>query len=194
MPAPGHRRVALAASLALALVAPARARGDDVRVPLAMQADLLFMIAAHDRNLPSRAAGEVRTLILTKASDDSQSGAAQFRTAARARASIGGLPHAVEVVPFTTADALAELCRARRLAIVFLAPGFSGAEARAIGQALDGASVLTAAAAPSVARRGVVLGFDLVSGRVKLLLDRAQAAKQRVAFSADVLGLMAESS
>ena len=34
---------------------------------------------------------------------------------------------------------------------------------------------------------------DLVSGRAKLLVDLPQAAKQHVAFGADVLGLMAVS-
>ena len=53
--------------------------------------------------------------------------------------------------------------------------------------------MLTVSAVPALVKQGVVLGFDLTAGRAKLLVDLNQAAKQRVAFGADVLGLMAVS-
>jgi hypothetical protein len=186
-----HARAALLALVALAAARPARA--EDVPVPVGLQADLLYVIAAHDRNLTARAAGQVRTLVVAKSGDDAAHAAAQFRTAAAAKATVAGLPHAVEASTFTTAAALAEACQTRHLAIVYLAPGFTAAEAGAIGHALEGANVLTVAASPAMVKKGVVLGFDLVSGRAKLLVDLTQAAKQRVAFGADVLGLMAVS-
>ncbi|BDG06921.1 YfiR/HmsC family protein [Anaeromyxobacter paludicola] len=179
--------------VALALAGPGAARAEDVPVPLNLQADLLFMIAGHDHNLAARAGGEVRTLVLTKAGNESAHAAAQFKVAAAGKAKVAGLPHAVEVAPYAGAAELAETCRARRLSIVYLTPGFTAAEAGAIGQALEGGNVLTVAAAPAMVKRGVVLGFDLVSGRAKLLVDLKQAAKQRVSFGADVLGLMAVS-
>jgi hypothetical protein len=172
---------------------PARGRAEDVPVPVNLQADLLFMIAGHDHNLPARGGGEVRTLVLTKASDDSTRAAAQFKAAAAAKAVVAGLPHSVEVARFTGGPALAEACKAKRLAIIYLTPGFSAADATAIGQALAGGNVLTVAASPAMVKQGVVLGFDLVAGRAKLLVDLTQAAKQHVAFGPDVLGLMAVS-
>jgi hypothetical protein len=176
-----------------ALLAAAPAGAEDVSVPVNLQADLLLMIAAHDHNLPTRAGGEVRTLILTKAGDDSNAAAAQFKARATSKTVIATLPHSIEVARFTTAAALAETCKTRRLSIIYLTPGFTEADATAIGRALEGTSVLTAAASPSMVKKGVVLGFDLVSGRAKLLVDLTQAAKQRVAFGPDVLGLMAVS-
>ena len=182
--------MALLLVAAMSLAAPAATRAENVTVPVGLQAELLFMVAGHDRNLPARGGGVVRTLILTKATDDSARCAAQFKKVAVARLAVAGLPHSVEVASFTTASALAQECRARHLAIIYLTPGFTGAEVAAMGQALEGCSVLTVSASPAMVKRGAVLGFDLVSGRAKLLVDPTQAAKQRVAFGADVLGLM----
>ncbi len=180
------------AALLAALALPARA--EDVPVPINLQADLLFMIAAQDRNLPERAGEVVRVLIVVKAGEEAARAAAQFKAAAAAgKPKVAGLPHAEEVVPFAGAAALAEACKARRAAILYLAPGFTGAEATAIGQALEGGNVLSAAAEPGLVTKGVVLGFDLVAGRAKLLVDLTQAGKQRVSFSPEVLGLMAVS-
>ncbi len=183
--------VALAAALALTVAASAEA--EEIPVPSNLQAELLLMIAAHDRNLPARAGGEVRTAVIARAGDEAAKGVEAFRAAAAAKATVAGLPHAVEVIPFTTAHALAELVKARKLAIVYLGPGFTTEEAGAIGQELSGADVLTASAAPALVKKGVVLGFDLVSGRAKLLADLTQAGKQHVAFGPEVLGLMAVS-
>lgn len=179
-------------ALFCALLAPAAGvRADEVVVPVSLQAELLFMIAAHDTNLPARAGGEVRVLIAVKPGEQASRAAAQFKAAASSRPRIAGLPHREEVVPFEGAASLAETCKARSAAILYLAPGFTVAEATAVGQALEGGNVLSASAEPMLVRKGVVLGFDLVGGRAKLLVDLTQAAKQRVSFSPEVLGLMA---
>ncbi|HYD42532.1 MAG TPA: YfiR/HmsC family protein [Anaeromyxobacter sp.] len=192
MPRPRAHGLALLGLLALG-AAPRAARAEDVPVPINLQAELLFMIAAHDRNLPARAGAEVRTLVLVKASDDSTRAAAQFKATAAAKPKVAGLPHAEETLTFTTAAAVAEACRAKGIAVLYLAPGFSAEEATAIGKALEGGNVLSASASPALVKKGVVLGFDLVSGRAKLLVDLTQAARQKVSFGADVLGLMAVS-
>jgi Tat protein translocase TatB subunit len=72
-----------------------------------------------------------------------------------------------------------------------MGPAPTDAEVAAIGEAFEGGNVLTASASPTIVKKGVVLGFDLVSGRAKLLIDLKQAAKQRVVFGPDILGLMA---
>lgn len=193
MPKPYASPALLAAAIALALALPARA--EEVPVPINLQAELLFMIAGHDQNLPARAGSEVRVLVLVKSGDEAaKAAAAQFQAAAAAaKPKVAGLPHAEEVLAYSTPAALAEACKARNVSVVWLAPGFSAAEATAIGQALEGGNVLTASAAPALVKKGVVLGFDLVSGRAKLLADLTQAAKQHVSFGPEVLGLMAVS-
>jgi hypothetical protein len=184
-------RLAATGALLLSLALAGAGRADDVAVPIGLQADLLFVIAGHDRNLPSRGDGQVLTLVLTKADAASARAAAQFKPAASAKTTVAGLPHQVQVMPFTSADALAATCREKKVSIVYLTPGFTAAEATAIGKALEGGNVLTVAAVPAMVKTGIVLGFDLVSGRAKLLIDLTQAAKQHVAFGPDVLGLMA---
>jgi hypothetical protein len=169
---------------------PAAPRADEIPVPVSLQAELLFMIAAHDQNLPARAGAEVKTLVLVKASEESARAAAQLRAIAATKAKVAGLPHSEETMPYGTAGAVADACRSRGVSIVYLTPGFTAAEATAIGEALAGGNVLSASASPGLVKQGVVLGFDLVSGRAKLLVDLTQAAKQRVSFGADVLGLM----
>ena len=132
-------------------------------------------------------------LIVVKPGEEAARAAAQLEAAAAGKPKLAGLPHAEEVVQFSGATALAATCKARSASIIYLAPGFTGAEATAIGQALEGGNVLTASAEPGLVKKGVVLGFDLVGGRAKLLVDLAQAGKQRVSFSAEVLRLVAVS-
>ena len=188
LPPSGLALLALAAA-----TAPAAVRAEEVPVPVNLQAELLFMIAAHDHNLPARAGAEVKTLILVKAIDESARAAAQLKATASAKPKVAGLPHSEETMAYTTAAAVADACRSKGIAILYLAPGFTAAEATAIGDALAGGNVLSASASPALVKKGVVLGFDLVSGRAKLLVDLTQAAKQRVSFGAEVLGLMAVS-
>ena len=80
--------------------------------------------------------------------------------------------------------------KSRKPAIVYVTAGFSDAEYAAIGQALDGLDVLSVAAAAAAVRKGIVLGFDLVSGKPKLLVDLPRANRQHVSLSANVLRLM----
>ncbi|HUK65942.1 MAG TPA: YfiR/HmsC family protein [Anaeromyxobacteraceae bacterium] len=175
----------------MALALPTASLAEEVSVPVNLQTEMLSMLAGHDRNLPARAGSEVHTLVLTKANDDSARAAAQFKAAAKPV--VAGLAQVVEVAAYGGAPALAEACKAKHLAIVYLTPGFTAAEATAIGQALEGGNVLTVAANPALVKKGIVLGFDLVSGRAKILVDLTQAAKQRVSFDPEVLGLMAVS-
>lgn len=163
---------------------------EDAPVPMALEAELLVRVAPYDKNLPARARDRLRTLILTKAgNDDSSRATAQLRVALGAIDRIGGLPHDEIVQPYTTKEALAALVRDQRVSIVFLTPGLSN-DVDAIRAALDGLDVLSASAMPSDVPRGIVLGFDLVSGKPKLVVNLTQMRRQNVAFAANVLKLM----
>jgi hypothetical protein len=180
-----------AALLAVALMLLGGAlRADDVAVPIPHQMDLLAKVASYDRNLAARAGGQVKIVVLTHAgSDESARVAGQAGKLLGEKGPIAGLPHEQSVVAFTDGPALARLCKAQRISIVYVTPGFSDAEIEAMGKALDGTDVLTASAVPGVVPRGLVLGFDLVSGRARLVVYLSQARKQRVDFGADVLNL-----
>lgn len=177
--------------LLFALVLVARdAAAEDVPVPTSLQAELLAKVAAYDRNLQARAGDRVHVLLVQKPGDDDSARAiVQMQGALGQIGSIGGMPHDEAVVSWGGAAALAQTIRAQRVAIVYFTPGFSG-DIDAIRAALAGVDVLSVAAVPDYVPRGIVLGFDIVEGKPKLLVNLSQAAKQNVAFKAEVLKMM----
>jgi hypothetical protein len=182
------RAPALAAALCIALLSSS-GRGEEVAVPVALQAELVAKVAAYDRNLAARAGDRVHVLIVVKAKDDGgASFAKSMQSALGGVDKIGGLPHDEATTTFAGAAALAEACKAKHVAIVYLAPGL-GDEVPAIRAALDGVNVLSVAAVASEVKRGIVLGFDLVSGKPKIVVHLGQARRQDVAFKAELLKL-----
>jgi hypothetical protein len=166
-------------------------RADDVALPIPLQVELLAKVVGYDRNMPERAGDRVRVLIVTKPGKDaSLKVASQVERALADRSTIAGLPHEEATVPFSDARALAQLCRARRAGLVYFTPGFTDAEIASVATALEGVDVFTAGAMASFVPLGIVLGFDLVSGKPKLLVHLGQARKQHVNLSAEVLKLM----
>jgi hypothetical protein len=180
------RWLALAAILVSA-VASRDARAEDVPVPESLQAELVAKIAGYDRGFAARAGDRAHVLILDRPDDaDSARAAAHLEAALHALPEIGGLPHDEAVVAFTNAGALPQLVRSRHAAVVYITPGLE-ADVPAIRTSLDGVDVLSVSAVPGYVPRGVVLGFDLVSSKPKLLVNLGQARKQHVAFMAEVL-------
>lgn len=160
---------------------------EDVPVPLSLQAELLAKVAGYDKNLRARAGDKVRVLLVERPGDaDSQRVVVQLRAALERIASIGDMAHEEIVTPWSGPQALATTIRERHAAIVFLSPGFAG-DVEGIRDALVGVDVLSATAVSDYVPRGIVLGFDLVSSKPKLLVNLARARKQNVAFSAEVL-------
>jgi hypothetical protein len=163
------------------------ARAEDVTVPEGLQAELVAKIAAYDRGFAARAGDRAHVVILDKPDDaDSARSAAHLEAALHALPDIGGLPHDETIVSFTGAAALPQLVRSRHAAIVYITPGF-GPDVAAIRAALDGVDVLSVSAIADYVPRGIVLGFDLVSGKPKLLVNLGQARRQHVAVMAEVL-------
>jgi hypothetical protein len=166
------------------------ARAEDIPVLIDLQATLLAKVVAYDRNLPERAGDRVRTLLVGKPSDPtSMPFVRQMLQALGAIGSFGTLPHSEEIVEYTTAAALLEKCRNERISIVYLGPGLHN-DIEPIRDALQPLSILTVSANPEDVPRGIVLGFDLVYGKPKLVVHLAQARKQRVDLIAEVLKLM----
>ncbi len=167
-----------------------RARAEDIAVPVELQAELFTKVAAYDKNLAARAGDRVRVLIVSKKDDPaSVQVAAQMKKALGAINVIGGLPHEETELAFSGAAAVADHCKAQRIAIAFFASGFTD-DAATIAKAFDGADLLTVAAAPAAVPKGIVLGCDLVSGKSKLLFNLGQAKKQNVALRPEALKLM----
>jgi hypothetical protein len=184
-------RRAIGLLLLLAIVLFARHAGaEDVPVPVGLQAELLSKVAGYDRNFAARAGERAHVLLVQRPGDaDSARVVAQMQSALGQVSTIGGLPHDETIVSYAGAAALVSAVKGQHAAVVFFTPGFAD-QLDALRGALAGVDVLTAAAVPDYVPRGVVLGFDLVGGKPKLLVNITQAGKQNVAFRAEVLKMM----
>jgi hypothetical protein len=180
-------RAALLGLVALVAVVARDARAEDVLVPESLQAELVAKMAAYDRSFAARAGDRAHVLIFDKPDDaNSARSAAHLEAAFHALGDVGGLPHDETIVEWPGAGALAQVVRARHAAIVYFTPGFAQ-DIGAIRTSLDGVDVLSVTAVGDYVPLGIVLGFDLVSGKPKLLVNLGQARKQHVAFMAEVL-------
>jgi YfiR/HmsC-like len=165
------------------------AEAEETRIPARLQAELLAKVAAYDGRFLARA-GARATVLVVVAPDvaDSERFGAQIRAELSKQPKIGGIEHMEEVVRFSTPAELSRLCKERKVALVYLAPGLSDA-AQSIATALTGMDVLSVSAMPDDVAQGIVLGFELVSGKPKLLVHLAQARRQNVAFKPELLRL-----
>jgi hypothetical protein len=163
---------------------------EEAPVPVSRQAELLVRVAAYDRNLAARAAGRVKILIVTNDDDaDSRGVGAAMESALKRFDTIGGLPSEVESVVYPGGPALAAMCDRDHVSIIYLTPGL-GVVLPDLVRALDGVDVLTVTAIPRFVARGVVFGFDLVSGKPTLMINLAQAKRQNVAMDPNAVRLM----
>jgi hypothetical protein len=175
---------------ALLLLLPTSAAGGSVSVPVDLQAKLMVKVAGYDGNLPSRSGGTVRVGILTlPGNTDSERAEAQLRRALGSVGKISGLPHEEVSLKWSDGAALARECRDRNISILYVTPGLS-AQVPKMRSSLDGVSVLSVGAVAGYVADGIVLGFDLVSGKPKLVVNLPQAKRQNVKFSSRVLKLM----
>jgi len=187
---PIARRTMLLSLLATLLVVLS-ASADQVAVPVTLQAELLVKVAAYDKNLKSRAGDKVRVAIVLKRGEpESAKVAAQMKKALDSKDRIAGLPREVSTVTYTGAKELAESVKSKRIAIAYFASGFTAKEIQAIAKELEGKDVLSAGAVAKYVPNRMVLGFDLVSGKPRLLVHLDQAKRQNVALSSSVLKLM----
>jgi hypothetical protein len=185
-----RRQLLLFAASVLLASREGAGRAEGVAVPVELQAELLAKVAVYDRNMPGRAGDRLQVLLLTNGSDpESARFATRMQVALQAVAQIGGFPHDDRIAAFAGPLDLAQQCRARRIGIVFVGPGL-GEQVGDIRDALDGLDVLSVAAVPEYVPQGVVLGFDVISGKPKLLVHLTRARRQHVELTADVLKLM----
>ena len=159
-------------------------------VPGSLQAELLAKLEGYDRTFASRAGDLARVLIVVKSGDaKSELSATEMKSALKRTAQIGGLSHQESVMPYSGAAELARRCQQERIAIVFIAAELDDA-IEAIAKALSSLNVLSVGAHPGYVAKGIVLGFELESGRPKIVINLEQARRQNVDFSSSVLRLM----
>lgn len=190
-----RRRVAVGLLVALGLSVvelglPKTGQAQTVQLPSPVQAELTGKLAGYDRNFAARA-GDKAIIILAAMPGDAESNrsALEMKGALARLPTVGSLAHEEQLVTFSNAVALADVVRSRKAAIVYFGPGF-GKQISAIRSAFSTLNVLTIGAVADYVPAGIVLGFDIVSGKPKLLVNIAQAKKQQVSLPASVLKLM----
>lgn len=160
-------------------------------LPVALQVELLVKLAGYDKGLRARAGGDVRVLVVTRAGDqDSERLAEQLISSLSRVERIAELPHHESRVSCSVPSELVAICKAQGITIAYLTPELGSDAVAAIGEALDGVNVLTMTSSADLVRRGVVLGFDLVSAKPKLFLNLTQARRQGITMAAEVMKLM----
>lgn len=186
-----RRSVIRAALGALLLELPPRrvAAADDVAVPVPLQMELLLKVAGYDRNLPARARGVVRVVILTKRDDSASRNVGEQAARALSGKDVKGMPTEIATQMFNDGPALTERVRDGRASILYAAPGFGPRELLTIARSLAGLSVLSSGALAHFVDTAVALGFDLVGGKPKLLVNVRRAREQGVDLSSQVLRL-----
>lgn len=176
--------------LCVALLTVRHAQAQSAAVPPDTQAQLLAKLVGFDRNFKARAGDKAVVLLVAMPGNaDSMRSALEMKAALELLPRLGDLPHEEQIVLHNGTAALVDTVRSKRAAIVYFGPGFDK-QMPALGEAFSSVNVLTVGAVSSYVPAGVVLGFDLVSGRPKLLVHVVQARKQNVSFPASVLKLM----
>ena len=178
-------RAALLLVLTLAQPVPA----GEASVPPRLQATLIARVAPFDRSLAARAGSRVLLLVAVRRDDaGSQQLAAELIDALKSETQIAGIPLEVARVEVSAARELVDVIRARHPAIVYLSTALSG-EAPALAESLAGEDLLTMAAESAAVQRGICVGFDLVSGKPRVLINLTGSKKQHVNFQAALLHL-----
>ncbi len=184
-----RRLWSLLAALALLLLTRA-GRAESPSVPARLQAELTAKLLEY-ADVPSpRSVPVIRIGIVVKPGDAGSSHFAnEFKAALADLPAVAGLPHEQLLLPWSSADELAAEAKRRQIFAVYLSPGLR-AEVPAIAHAFEGSSILTFASVDTYVPAGAVLGFELISGRPKMICNLAQAGRQRVSFRASVMKLM----
>ena len=166
------------------------ARAEDPAIPLQLQAELTAKLVEYAQSPSTQGLSVMRIGILVRnGSVESQHFGSELKAAFGRMATIAGLAHEEVVITWSNGAALAEEARRRQLFAVYLTPGMRG-EVAAVARALEGAAIISVAAIDAYVSNGAILGFELVSGRPRMVLNLAQAKKQGVAFRAQVMKLM----
>jgi len=166
------------------------ARAEDPAIPLQLQAELTAKVVEYFQAPSSQGLPVMRIGILVRnGSVESQHFGAELKATFGRMPAIAGLPHEEVVINWSTASAFVEEARRRQLFAVYFTPGLR-AEVPAIAHALEGVQIISVAAVDTYVPGGAILGFELVSGRPRMVLNLPQAKKQGVAFRAQVMKLM----
>jgi hypothetical protein len=181
-----RRFLALLAGCAL-IALSLRTRAEDAAVPIALQVELLSRLLWYERGLQRRPEPQLRALILERPRDPlSGRSAAQVAAQLDRVKLLGGKSVSHTRVVYQSLEQIARVAEQERPYLAWITPGFgdvSGELARSLGAR----GVLSVSSSGPDAVRGVVLGFELASGKPRIMLNLQQARAQKLDFNAQFL-------
>jgi hypothetical protein len=163
---------------------------DSLVVPPELQVELLAKVVRYDRQFAARPDEVVQVLVVYAPGSAESTRIGQELLGALANTpKLGGRAHRDELLGFTSDEALLAAIKAKKAAIVLFAPELAS-RAADLARLLSGCACLTVSSTPAGVREGLVLGFDLVSGKPRMLFNLGQSRRQGADFRAELLRLM----
>lgn len=157
----------------------------DIAVPLRNQALLMAKVAQYDRSLVARP-GPRPVLIVKTGNAASARNAQGIAAELQSIDKIAGATHRDSLVEFVSASELRKRIENESAQLIYFCTGLED-QLPAIANELAGLTILTVGAGPTYPTRGAVIGFDVQSGRVQLLVNLKQAQRQNVQLHAEFL-------
>lgn len=181
-----RRLLALIAGAALLLLAvPMRAQ--DSGVPIALQVELLGRVLWYERGLQKSPNKELRAIIVERKADPvSALAAAQWVAQLTRVKQLGGKRVLQRRAVFESAEQIGRVLQEERAYLACLTPGL-GKVAAELSRVFAARGVLSVSSQGADTARGIVLGFELASGKPRILLNLTQARAQKLDFSAQLL-------
>ncbi len=165
------------------------ARSPGSTPPPGLQVELFAKVADYDKSLPGRSSGVVRVVVVSRRGvAESTSAATRVLRSLSEMKSISGLPHEDAAIEYEDAASLAALCQSRGVSILYMAPGLLDVE-EGVANALAGIPVLSVSATSEGVAKGMVLGFDLVGSKPKLVVSRTAMKRQGVRLSPELMNI-----
>lgn len=159
---------------------------DELPAPLLVR--LIHKTITFDKNFPARSQQRPRILVVHRANDDGAIGRARVLAHDLAEPNEFGRTFPVELMSYSGRDALLAALRERSASTIVFVGGLE-AEMPSIATALVAKDTLTFGTNGTLAERGAVVGFDVVAGKPKLVVNVTSAQAQNVAFRAELLNL-----
>ena len=170
---------ALAATLVVGWALAAHAED----LPLPLQVQLLQKTSSYITSLQPGASGKVKVLVV-------HAGASPTRTTDTLASSINQLgqlgkhPAEAKVVAL---EGLKATLDAEKPQMIWVAPDTDEKGVESVLQAVGSANIVTVSAAAAHIKQGVILGFDLVEAKPRILVHLKQARTQSVVFLSGLL-------
>lgn len=157
------------------------ARGEEL--PLPLQVQLLQKTAAYVTSLQPGETGKVKVLLVHPGAAPSRA-VETLASAINSAGQLGKFPAEAKVVAL---GGLKDAVASEKPQVLWLAPELDDKAVGAVIDASGGASILTVSTNAAHVRQGVMLGFELVEAKPRILVHLKQSRAQNVVFLSGLL-------